>query len=513
MAVAVDSSATALAVRDCSTGETRVLNGTDDAGFPFWSPDGKWIAFFTDGKLRKIPAAGGPVITVCAAHAGRGGSWSERGEIVFAADITGPIYRVSPDGGAPVAVTHVQSANWTNRMPYFLPDGRHFLFVERESVTDPYGHVMVASIDGGPAKKLLEQGSNPQYSGGYLLCSRDGTLCAQRLDAGSLELKGSVIPLFGGLEYYNPRDVANFSVSHNGVLVYRLENHEPVRFAWIDRSGHEVSTIGEPGQFEFQQLSRDSRTLLVIRHDTDHRGQDLWTIDVDRGTTTRSTQIDLEGNLSGTFSPDGTRLAVSSPAVAGKGGDLWIQPVSGSQIERTVLKTSRFYVQEWSPDGKYLIGDEQVEGTGHNVFLVRLDEASTSSKPMLNAVYDERPQGVSADGKWLAYSSTESGTLETYVTDFPSATRKYQISQGGSSTAVWSADGRELFYYAGSGWVSVSLLAGPTLQISAPKRVSLPEGAYLCGTRGSQLLVLRPDHTPAVEPLRVVQIWHGPLPW
>ena len=190
-------------MRDLSSGETRRLAGTDGATFPFWSPDSRWLAFFADGKLKKIEAAGGPVQVVCEAHAGRGGSWSRDGTIVFAPDIRGPLVKVPAGGGTPTAATQPATAEDTHRNPWFLPDGRHFLFSTRRTQTTRSGSVAVASLDGGPTKVLLERGSNPQYAGGFLLTVIDGNLVVQRFDADRQLLEGEALPIAAGIEYFS----------------------------------------------------------------------------------------------------------------------------------------------------------------------------------------------------------------------------------------------------------------------------------------------------------------------
>jgi hypothetical protein len=189
--------------------------------YPFWSPDGKYIGFFSNGKLRKIEAAGGPVQALCDAPEGRGGAWNKQGAILFAPRIAGPLQRVSDGGGTPEDATpaNKEDKEFTNRNPYFLPDGKHFLFVQRYG-KDSRGSVYSGSLDGGQPKQLLPFGSNVAYSEGYLFYLKDDTLMGQAFDAAGLRFNGNPIPIAESIEYYNPRNIGYFSVSQN-VLVYR----------------------------------------------------------------------------------------------------------------------------------------------------------------------------------------------------------------------------------------------------------------------------------------------------
>ncbi|HXI11162.1 MAG TPA: protein kinase [Thermoanaerobaculia bacterium] len=231
-----------LAVRDLSTGETKALAGTNSALFPFWSPDSETVGFFANGKLQTVPALGGAIQTLCDAPEGRGGSWGSRGEIVFTPNIREPIFKVSENGGQPVRVTDNQGTA-THRNPSFLPDGKTFLHVVRDDPRKPNG-VFAASMDGGASRRVLESSSNAHYSDGYLLFMKSGTLVAQRFDIKSLTLSGSIIPLAETVEFYEPRDVGNFSVSSNGVLLYRQAVETSTQLAWFSSDGRKLGPAG-----------------------------------------------------------------------------------------------------------------------------------------------------------------------------------------------------------------------------------------------------------------------------
>jgi len=235
-----------------STGESAPVAGALGALFPFWSPDGKYLGFFSEGKLRKIPVTGGTVQVLCDAPEGRGGSWNEQGTIIFAPRIAGPLQSVSDGGGTPVEITKGDSSGqgYTDRDPYFLPDGKHFLFVRRAKDS---GSIYAGSLDSsaakqGDIKQILPNGSNVAYSDGYLFYVKEGALTAQEFDPSSLTFKGKPVSIASNIEFAPARNEGNFSVSHN-VLLYRHTSVVNRELVWLDLSGKEVDHWGEPAPY------------------------------------------------------------------------------------------------------------------------------------------------------------------------------------------------------------------------------------------------------------------------
>src|SRR5581483_9615110 len=231
-----------------STGEATPLAGTQGGIFPFWSPDGKYLGFFADGKLKKILATGGPAQSLCDAPDGRGGSWNEQGTIIFAPRIAGALQSVSEGGGAPVDVTPApkDDKQFTDRNPFFLPDGKHFLFVQRGR--DAIGSIYAGSLGGGEPKEILAAGSNVGYSDGFLFYMKDGTLTAQEFDVSGLGFKGNAIPIAANVEFYNPRNLGYFAVNHN-LLIYRGSSTTNRELAWFDANGKELEHWGDPAPY------------------------------------------------------------------------------------------------------------------------------------------------------------------------------------------------------------------------------------------------------------------------
>jgi Tol biopolymer transport system component len=520
--VAGDETRSRLAVRDLATGETRALAGTEGATFPFWSPDGGQVAFFAEGRLKKVEAAGGPVQAVCAAHAGRGGSWSRDGVIVFAPDITGPLARVPAGGGTPAPATRVPTPDVTNRNPWFLPDGRHFLFTTRESSSAPFGSVAVASLDGGEPRVLLERGSNPQYADGFLFTVVDTNLLAQRFDTGKLALEGQAAAIADGVEYYNPRDIGQYSVSGAGLAAYRRTRLRKTRLVWLDRSGKELSAVGESSYYAALQMAADGRTLATVRTDAAGASADVWVLDLERAQTTRSTFVSAPSDLSAALSPDGGRLAVSASAVGGwAGSTVWIQPVSGSGSRQSLLEKVSFSVGGWSPDGAFLLGDTQEAGTGFDVAYVSLADPSKVVH-LTTSRFDETQAALAPSGRLFAYQSDETGRGEVFVSDFPTAARKWQVSRAGGSLPSWRSDGRELYFLDDEGALAVAVSErGGSLEVGAPERLPFPRRAFgfdalvrgsgigtaLRSPDGRRFLLLRYDSEDVVEPVRLVRSW------
>ncbi len=519
--VAAGDPQTSLAVRDLATGETKRLAGTDGATFPFWSPDSRWLAFFAEGRLRKTEAAGGPVQTVCEAHAGRGGTWGSDGTIVFAPDITGPLVKVPAGGGTPTATTTTTAPDVTHRNPWFLPDGRHFLFTTRQSATAPFGAIVVGSLDGGEPRALLERGSNPQYADGFLLTVVDGNLVAQRFDAGRRTLEGQAAPIADGVEFYNPRDLGQYSVSDAGLLVYRRVRHRPTQLVWVDRAGKELATVGEPSYYGALQLGADGRTLAAVRSDAAGGNADVWILDLQRTQLTRATFTSAPSDLSFALSPDGARLAVSASSVGGwAGSTVWIQPLSGSGSRQSLLEKISFYVTSWSPDGAFLVGNTQEAGTGFDLAYVAVADPSNVVH-ITTSRFDERGAALSPNGRWIAYQSNETGRAEVFVSDFPTAARKWQVSRTGGRFPTWRNDGHELYFVDRKGASAVPLAERDgSLELGVPERLPISRdefgfessGGGLFGTGvlspdGKRFLVARYDSKAATEPIRLIRSW------
>jgi len=499
-------------VRDLTTGTVQPVEGADRPTFPFWSPDSRYIGFFSAGKLKKVALAGGPVQVLCDAPEGRGASWSPRGVIIFTPNIAEALYKVPEGGGAPVKITDTKPG-WTNRNPYVLPDGDHFLFVARDTggKTAPSGSLYGASLSGEQPRQILEFGSNVQYSEGYLLYLRESVLVAQRFDPKSLKFSGDPKPVAEKLDYWNARDLAAFTTAQ-GTLVFRHGSLQKTQPMWVDRSGKELGRFGEPGLYSLPQPSRDGSAVGLVRLDPDTGRGDVWVVDANRNTVSRSTFADGP-NVTYAFSPDGKRIAVGTMAGAASGG-LWIQPTSGSGNQEK-LETPRIWadVLSWSSDGRYLFLMLQNNATREDIYYVDLN-GDKKLTPFIQSPANDNGAVLSPNGKWLAYASDESGRFEIYVTAFPGPGGKWQVSSGGGNFPSWNADGKQLYYSVGDKLMVIPIQNAETFEFGAPQAlpINLSEFASVgWAAPGERFPALKPLSGGQSKPQEVILNWTGTL--
>ena len=502
-------------VQRLSTGKAEPLAGTETGIFPFWSPDGKYLGFFSNGKLRKIEAAGGPVQALCDASDGRGGSWNQQGTILFAPKISGPLQRVSDGGGTPEEATpgNKDDSQFTNRNPYFLPDGKHFLFVQRTG-KDTVGSVYAGSLDGGETRQILPVGSNVAYSSGYLFYVKDSTLMGQQFDAAALRFEGKPIPIAESIDYYNARNLGYFSVSQN-VMLYRQVAVENRELVWLDATGKELEHWGEPAPYDGGTFSPASRMAILFRYNPDGHGNSLWLADTERKTITRLTP-DSALDQRGVVSADGK--SVLNSATSGYHSVVVERPLASSGKEEKLAELGDYvFVASRSNDGRYTFFSIQDAKTGFDVYVMDL-AGDRKLMPVLNTPYSERDPKLSPDDKWLAYTSNENGSLELYVTPFPGGGPKWQVSNGGvvatdanSNAEDWSPDGKSLYYRYGDKVYNVEVRTdGSKPEFSAPKELmTIPQGLELISilADGKRTLATRPVGQRSTSPQNLVLNW------
>ena len=441
-------------IRPLDATSPQLLVGTDGASSPFWSPDSRWIAFFANGKLKRISSGGGEPQILCDSASGGGGTWNRDDVIVFSPAPAGEggLVRVAGGGGTPVPVTALDSAHGeTNHLwPQFLPDGRHYLYVV--GGRDNSG-LYVGSMDSKDRTLLLDverlgqEYSKVEYAApGYLLFVRDRALLAQPFNATRLALEGDVVQVADGVLKEGPGS-SSFSVSTNGVLVFWGGVVPPeTRLTWIKRDGASAGTVGPAGAYFGLSLSRDERTVAVNRFEPNERVQlvAVWLVDVQRNTLTKFTFG--TGSHSPTWSPDGAHIAFSSP----RGGPPSLFQKSADNVGQDELLFKALAASvpnDWSADGKNLIYQMTDAVTNWDLWLLPTAGARTPT-PLLRTRFNETNGRISPDGSWMAYVSDESGVSEVYVTGFPNARGKWSISTGGGAAPEWRRDGKELFYVA-----------------------------------------------------------------
>jgi len=436
-------------VRPVDSLQAQPLVGTEGATYPFWSPDNRFIGFFAGGKLKKIESSGGPTFVICDASDGRGGTWNREGDILLTPAVNTMIFRVSASGGPLTSVTTLDASKneTTNRWPYFLPDGRHFLyfsgsvFSPRDNLTNS---VMLGSLDSKESKLVLHSHTNGIYASGQILFMRQYTLMAQPFDTASLQLTGDAVPVADPVQ--EGRSVAKgvFSASENGLLTY-VEGTSGAdrRLEWVDRDGKEVGVISEADAYAGVRISPDGKRIAYY---VDSSGYDIWSYDLARRVKTALTfgSGSAQGNLYPVWSPDGRRIIYTSYRSGTYG--LYQKASDGSGTEEALLEAvDRIrFPTDWSPDGKFLTYIEGALG-GWAIWMLPLDGPR---KPYLfhQSQFAEREASFSPDGKWVAYCSNESGDYKVYVVPFPDPGGKWQVSPGGGCGPRWRRDGKELFY-------------------------------------------------------------------
>jgi serine/threonine protein kinase len=448
---------TILFVRRVDSSTATPLAGTEGATFPFWSPDSRSIGFFADGNLRRIEASGGPPQTLSTAQAGRGGSWSHDGTIIFSPTPTDPIYRMPASGGLPLPVTTIDRAQaTTHRWPCFLPDGRHFLYFAGHPLLN--GGIHVGSLDGSVNKTILQGYLSAAYAPpGWLLFVRDGTLVARRFDANRLETTSEEFPITENVMVDLFVQRALFSVSENGVLVYHRGGvAELPRLMWFHRNGKQGSPLRDAAIYVWHRLSPDGRKLVGTERLG--AGSNVWTLDLTRGVKARLT-FDPSTHIGPIWSPDGSRIIFSSNR---KGSfHIYHKASNGAGTEELLLDSDADdQAEACSVDGKYLafLRRRLPQQYAADIWILPLT-ARGKAFPFIKSAFDKRFCAFSPDGRWLAYASNESGRFEIYVAPFPGAKGKWQVSSSGGTFPKWREDGKEVFYLGSDNRVRATEIA------------------------------------------------------
>ena len=464
-------------VRSLDSLETRALPGTENATHPFWSPDSRYIAFFAQDKLLKIPLTGGPAQTLCDAPNSRGGAWGRDNVIVFApSNGNNGLSRVPAGGGVPVPLTRNEGPG-THRWPLFLPDGRRFLYLANLGADGGKDNgIRLASLDspgrGDPpgrgdnpnGRQLVPDESKPGYLPpspgnplGHLLFVRQGTLMVQPVDPQSLDPKGDLFPVAERVSSGATSGNYLFTVAANGLLIFRSGGHAGGnQHVWFDRSGKEAGTVGGTVPSRFSIALSPEGKRVVIERLADRNNSDLWITDMEHsGTETRLT-FDPSPNSDPVWSPDGSKVAFARA----QGGifNLYQRTSNGSGQDELLFESKQSkFPKDWSRDGRFLIFENQGGKTDRNLWALPMAGASKPSDrkpiPLLQTQYSETQGQLSPDNRWLAYASNESGTFQVYVQPFGPGwdkplTGKWQISTSGGTQPRWRGDGKELFYIA-----------------------------------------------------------------
>jgi Tol biopolymer transport system component len=510
IAIETPGTTSQLAIRDLSNGELKRLAGTEGASYPFWAPDGHALGFFAGGKLKTVNAETGAIQTICDAPYGRGGAWSPLGVIVFAPNIAHPIVKVGENGGVPAAVTTLERPGLdTHRNPTFLPDGRHFLYCAAPSnATIAASSLRAGSIDGGFDRKVLDYASSVAFVNGWLLTVRDRNLIAQRFDPDELVALGKPVAIAQNIDWYSGRYVGTFGAGAE-TLVYQHAAQPRRQLLRLDGGDARPVAIGEGAFIAGPAVSPDGRRAILSRFDPATDSSDLWMVDLGAGGTARLT-FAARGSMEDTalFSPDGERVALTGVDAGGVTRS-WIQPAGGGTKEGLQPDSDTDFVQltDWSPDGKTVLISPQRRKTGQDVEVIHLDGAR-GPVPLVQGPSDESAARLSPNGKWVAYQSTESGRPEVYVTSYPGAAAKWQVSTEGGVSPSWSADGRRLYYLADDRVFEAAVRDGASFSAGAARPVEALGDHIQAFTvaRSGRIVALR-EIDPGKPPLTIVRHW------
>jgi Tol biopolymer transport system component len=492
------------------------LSGTDGAGRPFWSPDSRFLGFVADGKLKKVDVSGSPPTKICDAPGGSDGSWSPQGVILLDGTGPDPIKKVSAAGGLPVVVVKPEASRKEVQIgwPEFLPDGKHFLYMAMTDKPEDSAY-RVGSLDSketqlfAPAQTMLTY--VPQ---GYLLFVRDKTLVAQPFDAKAQKTTGEPVPLAEQIGT-DSVGLARFSVSRDGVLAYRTGD-DGNRLVWVDRSGKEVDSVGDVGDYGSPSLSPGGDRLAFGLSDPRNGKVDVWVRELARGVNSRAT-FGTGSNISPLWSPDGTRIVFSSNRNGNY--DLFEKPASGQGDEKLLLKSDEFkFACDWSRDGKYILYSSQGKTTQWDIWALPTFGDGKPIPVVVGPFLEIKPR-LSPDGKFLSHGSNESGRGEVYVRTFPGGDGKWQVSNAGGSDAEWSADGRELYYRApDQKLMVVEVQTANGFQAGIPKALFTgrtlagpARNKYLASPDGKRFLFVSPLNRDAMTPTTVVMNWFAGL--
>ena len=530
LAISADGSTLAFVTPDPNSGspvvfvqrigspEATEIQGSEGASYPFLSPDGANVGFFAKGKLERVSTSGGALQALAPVLSARGGSWGRKGVILYSPDSGTEVWRVNLDGSnaAPLTGRGRDGNEVTERWPLFLPDGEHFLYWGGNFVNAPddkVSGIYTSSIsDPNHPNLVVLARSSFAYSSGHLFyVDGDRRLISAPFDPSSATITGSPTTISEQIGFQPSTYFASMASSENGTLVYNP--HVGVALSelvWMDRKGKDLGKIGSPGVIFNSTISPDGRLVAVDISDPKANNVDVWV----EGTNTNSRfTFDPAEEVVGVWSRDGSKIAYRANVTTGT--SLMLKATSGLEREKSVLAgpaADDIFPNSWSVDDQQILCTYQ-SPTGVHLLLAK--PADSSSKPFLAGNGNQSNGQISHDGKWVAYTSDESGQWEVYVSTFPAGVGKWQVSRGGGTEPRWRADGKEIFYLGPSGIINtVPVSEEDTFSTGQPEPLFPFHGrapisstdifSYDVTSDGSKFLVnryLKPDH---VNPLTIV---------
>jgi Tol biopolymer transport system component len=427
--------------------ESRPIPGTEKASPPFWSPDHKSLAFIANGKLQEVPVAGGAVVTLAEVGDGRGdGSWSTSGWILLDGSRGDSLIAIPAAGGAAQPASRLDRVrgDQNHASPRFLPDGRHFIYMAYRNLRGQIKPaIMLGKLGSFDARELGPCNGDVEFVPPHtVLYSIGSSLVAQTLDIGRGALIGDPVPVAEGI----PPDTPYLFSAGGSSLAITNASGTSSELVWLDRAGRLLSRVGEPNGYRDIALSPDERSAAVAIADPVTGLDDIWVRDLERGLSTRLT-FDRTQETGPVWSADGSRIFYSSDR---QGGNYLTYSISasgtGSEDTLDIGNSGNEGPMCASSDGKLLlIGASKGTSWDWDV-MVRDIEGKQAPRPFCTSPSVEFGPMLSPDGRWLAYSSDETGRWEIYVRSFPEGLRKWRVSSGGGSSCAWSKNGRELIY-------------------------------------------------------------------
>jgi eukaryotic-like serine/threonine-protein kinase len=498
-----------LALRLLESTQTTVLPDTEGAANPFFSPDGRWIAFIAGGKLKKISVEGGKAITLCDAPNPRGASWGEDGNIVFAPENRVALSRVSSNGGDPKPATQLdtKTGEITNRYPQVLPGGEAFLFHSRTpQLNNEEATVYVQPTKAGPSKLLVTGGYYAHYlPSGHLVYMRQGTLYAAPMDLKRLELTGPAVPVVddvrsGGGPGVAGNGYAYFDFTRTGTLVYvAADEITEQSLFWLDAAGALAPIPAPPGRYTHVRMSPDGGRLALLAHESTGTSISIYELAQNR--------MSLVASFNGVvpsfgWAPDSKHLVFDMRTKQLSGSGIYWMRADGAGMPLRIVEGENWIFGSLSSDGKRLGYWSRVPPYG--LWTLALDVADPDRakpgkpEPLLKSNVEVRGPTFSPDGRWFGYSSNESARMEAYVRPFPGPGGKWQVSAGGAGWPIWSPNGHELYYLATGGRIRVVDYSAQQDSFAAGQPQPWPEkgpavgfGSYLAAD-GKRFVVLLP---------------------
>ena len=470
-------------VRSLDSLDAQPLPGTEGGNYPFWSPDSRWVAFVARASeggnlgqraaLKKVEVSGGQPITLTNQAFSASGAWNRDNVILFTPTGNGPILRlsaVSPGAPAPVTALEPQNGDVQHSYPWFLPDGRHFLYTvigSRGAATHARA-VYVGSLDGEPPRLVMDRGSNAKYANGYLLFTREAALVAQRFDLDTMRLQGEAVPISERVQISDSAEggsLGGFSVSETGWLVYQAGLTVRSQIEWINREGTRRSSVREPEDVIDVTLSPDGSRAAMSVMDRQLGTRDIWILDFARGSRERLTS-EPSDEYAPVWSPQGDRIVYSSGRQGGI--ELFERKTSGSSPERK-LETGGSalgkFAASWSRDGRallYVAGGRILARS--DIYVINPDGGSAS--PWLESGFVETQPRFSKDGRFVAYCTNESERLQVYVRPFPGPGAATRVSINGGAWPRWRSDGTEIFFVAPDGTLMTTAVTATEARIT-----------------------------------------------